>query len=343
MGWAFVGVRVRGNASLRWDDACVRARFDPRKRGISEVKCNSVRQVRVESGGGGVVAHVGLHALGLFADRLGVGASLSSAVPPAGERAPAHDRGKVLTQAMLMLAGGGECVSDIEYLRAEGALFADVASAPTLYRTVRAVDAPTRDDLWAAMAGVRAGVWARRGVAAGSAPVTLDIDATLIEVHSENKQGTAAHYKGGFGFHPLLCFSDDGDALAALLRPGNAAANSIADHIELLDAATVVIPDYAARAVRGASTDLSKHQERSGRRRRRFLSPVQKYEAFVQVLTGEMTVAECADHWGVDRSTIMRAREVAKARRFGGVGVVAAGGARRSGVGDGPRRGGPPG
>ena len=74
------------------------------------MKCNSVRQVRVESGGGGVVAHVGLHALGLFADRLGVGASLSSAVPPAGERAPAHDRGKVLTQAMLMLAGGGECV-----------------------------------------------------------------------------------------------------------------------------------------------------------------------------------------------------------------------------------------
>ena len=59
-------------------------------------------------------------------------------------------------------------------------------------------------------------------------------------------------------------------------------------------------------------TDPSKSQERSGRRGRRLLSPVQKYEAFVQVLTGEMTVAECADHWGVDRSTIMRAREVAK-------------------------------
>ena len=46
-------------------------------------------------------------------------------------------------------------------------------------------------------------------------------------------------------------------------------------------------------------TDPSKSQERSGRRRRRLLSPVQKYEAFVQVLTGEMTVAECADHWVV--------------------------------------------
>ena len=52
--------------------------------------------------------------------------------------------------------------------------------------------------------------------------------------------------------------------------------------------------------------------ERGGRRGRRRLSPVQKYEAFVQVLTGEMTVVQCADHWGVDRSTIMRAREVAK-------------------------------
>ena len=59
-------------------------------------------------------------------------------------------------------------------------------------------------------------------------------------------------------------------------------------------------------------TDTSKSLERGGRRGRRRLSPVQKYEAFVQVLTGEMTVVECADHWGVDRSTIMRAREVAK-------------------------------
>ena len=59
-------------------------------------------------------------------------------------------------------------------------------------------------------------------------------------------------------------------------------------------------------------TDTSRPSECSGRRGRRRLSPVQKYEAFVQVLTGEMTLAQCADYWGVDRSTIMRAREVAK-------------------------------
>ena len=37
------------------------------------MKSNSVREVRVEGGGGGLVGLVGLHALGLFADRLGVG------------------------------------------------------------------------------------------------------------------------------------------------------------------------------------------------------------------------------------------------------------------------------
>jgi hypothetical protein len=45
----------------------------------------------------------------------------------------------------------------------------------------------------------------------------------LVEIHSENKAGTAATYKSGFGFCPLLCFADaTGETLAGLLRPGNA-------------------------------------------------------------------------------------------------------------------------
>ena len=58
-------------------------------------------------------------------------------------------------------------------------------------------------------------------------------------------------------------------------------------------------------------TGVSGSRGGGGRRGRR-LSPQQRYEAFVQVLTGEMTVVECADHWGVDRSTIMRARDTAR-------------------------------
>ena len=117
-----------------------------------------------------------------------------------------------------------------------------MASAPTLYRTVRALDPATVEDLWAAQAAVREEVWARRAPDDASVAVVLDIDATLVEVHSEHKAGAAAHFKGGYGFHPLLCFSSDGDALAVVLRPGNAAANNIDDHIDLLDAAIARLP-----------------------------------------------------------------------------------------------------
>ena len=42
----------------------------------------------------------------------------------------------------------------------------------------------------------------------GDDPVILDIDASLVEIHSENKDGTAPNFKGGFGFHPMFCFAD---------------------------------------------------------------------------------------------------------------------------------------
>jgi hypothetical protein len=211
------------------------------------VNGNSTRRVVMEAGGDGVVAHVGLHALGAFADRLGLGDALSVRIPPTGERLPLHDRGKVLTHAMLMLAGGGESCADIEHLRAQGALFGDVPSDSTAYRTFRQIGPGTLEGLWEAMAGVRAPVWRRSSVTNNTGPVVLDIDATLVEVHSENKAGTAPTYKRGFGFHPMLCFADaTGEALAAVLRPGNAGANTIADHLAMLDAAVAQLPAEVA-------------------------------------------------------------------------------------------------
>ena len=80
---------------------------------------------------------------------------------------------------------------------------------------------------------MRAEVWRRSAATTGTAPVVLDIDASLVEIHSETKEGTGPHYKGGFGFHPMFCFADaTGEALSGLLRPGNAGANTVADHVE---------------------------------------------------------------------------------------------------------------
>lgn len=208
----------------------------------------STTRVKIEAGGDGVVAHVGLHALGAFADRLGLGRALSGRIPPAGERLPVHDRGKVLVHGMLMLAGGGEACTDIEVLRAEPVLFGHVPSDSTLYRTFFQVTPGVLDGLWEAVAEIRQEVWRRANLTAGAGPVVLDIDATLVEIHSENKAGTAPTYKGGFGFGPMLCFADaTGEALGALLRPGNAGANTVADHLTVLDQAISQLPaDVAA-------------------------------------------------------------------------------------------------
>jgi len=66
-------------------------------------------------------------------------------------------------------------------------------------------------------------MWPAALTPAAPAPVHQEdpepIDATLVEVHSENKAGTAPTYTRGFGFHPMFCFADaTGEALAARLR-----------------------------------------------------------------------------------------------------------------------------
>jgi hypothetical protein len=206
------------------------------------MQATSVRRVVVEPGGDQVAAHVGLHALGAFADQLGLGTTLSARIPTSGKL---HDRGKVLVHQMLVLAGGGESCADIEYLRAEADLFEDVCSDSTLYRTFTE-DLPEEvlPGLKAGFAQVRETVWRKAGLLKGSDPVVLDIDASLVDVHSEHKEGTAPNYKYGFGFHPMFCTADaTGEALSALLRPGNATANCVADHLVVLDEALDQLPE----------------------------------------------------------------------------------------------------
>lgn len=62
-------------------------------------------------------------------------------------------------------------------------------------------------------------------------------------------------------------------------------------------------------------------REAGGRRRKRFLSPSEKYEIWISLLRGEVTTREAADRAGVDRSTIMKLRQVAKE---GALGALAA-------------------
>jgi hypothetical protein len=93
-----------------------------------------------------------------------------------------------------------------------------------------------------ARARARARVWELAG-----APrrVVLDLDATLVTAHSE-KERAAGTYKHGFGFHPLLCYeATTEEALAGILRPGNAGANTACDHLELLELTLAQLPAEA--------------------------------------------------------------------------------------------------
>ena len=91
---------------------------------------------------------------------------------------------------------------------------------------------------------MRERLWAGRD---RSGPLVVDIDSTLIEIRSQNKEGAAPNYKGGYGFGPMICSTADGDPLWIKQRPGNAAANDIADRLEVIDAAVAMLrrPDAA--------------------------------------------------------------------------------------------------
>jgi hypothetical protein len=72
--------------------------------------------------------------------------------------------------------------------------------------------------------------------------VVLDVDATIVIAHSE-KESVAPTFKGSVGFHPIGVWCDSTtELLAAQLRPGNAGANTAADHVSVFAAAITQVP-----------------------------------------------------------------------------------------------------
>jgi Transposase DDE domain group 1 len=147
----------------------------------------------------------------------------------------------VIRDLAVMLADGGECVSDLGAVREQDALFGSVASDSTAWRTVdRIASTPgLLDAIRVAHARARARFWELHG-----APerLTINVDATLITAHSEKEQA-AGNYKHGFGFHPLGAYVEETrEVLAMLLRPGNAGSNTAADHVTVIDRALAQIP-----------------------------------------------------------------------------------------------------
>ncbi len=195
--------------------------------------------VEVTADGEGLVSHAGGALLVELADRVGLTDALSDALAETRERRSVHDPGRVLRDVAVMLADGGDCVHDLAAYEGQERLFGPRASETTTHRVLKSVDEQLLDRVRAARAAARSRVWD-----AGARPdtITLDIDATLVTAHSE-KEAAAGTYKRGYGFHPLCCYLDEtGEALAAILRPGNAGSNTAEDHFTVLALALDQLP-----------------------------------------------------------------------------------------------------
>jgi hypothetical protein len=234
---------------------------------------NSPSSVEVTTDGTGVVSHAGAAVLRELADRVGLTGALGWH-QVGGRRC--HLDAAVLRDLAVVLADGGDCLSDLAVLRDQPELFGPVASTPTAWRVVErvATDPDGLARLRAARAHARARAWAA-GAHPDVALLVVDADATLVLAHSDAKQGAAGTYKHSFGFHPLLAYLDRGPAtgepLAGILRPGNAPAGGSDDLIELVDLALAQLPTSASDQpvlVRsdsaGASTQLAWHLREQG-------------------------------------------------------------------------------
>ncbi len=201
-----------------------------------------VDKLRVTADGRGVVGHAGSALLAGTANRVGLTRALSEAMAPTRQRASAHDPGVVLRDLVVMLADGGDCLSDLGALRDQLDLFGGVASDSTAFRVIDSIDAACLERLRAGVATARARAWT---LGARPERIVLDVDATLTTAYSQ-KEHAAGNFKKGYGHHPLLCYLDgSGEGLAGQLRAGNAGSNTAADHTAVIDLALEQLDEQA--------------------------------------------------------------------------------------------------
>ena len=161
--------------------------------------------VGVESGDVPAVGLAGARLLTETSRVTGLGNELSQALSAWRRTWSVHDPGKIMADLAVCVALGGRCLSDLSLLRCDKEVFGPVASDPTVSRLVgtladhvEAVEAAVNR----ARKTVRQRVWDLAGEHSPTAgisaerPLMIDIDATLVGVHSE-KEGTGPDLQEG--------------------------------------------------------------------------------------------------------------------------------------------------
>jgi DDE family transposase len=183
------------------------------------------------------VASAGLLLPATLAERLGIEQATDQLVDLGDRPGAAHPGSKLLTLVHALVAGG-DCIDDVELLRAgstASVLGHRVMAASTVGTWLRSFTFGHVRQLDKVTGEVLARAWAA-GAGPGEGPLTVDVDSTICEVHGYHKQGACYGYTHRLGYHPLLATrADDGQVLHARLRKGAAnTARGIARFVDEL-------------------------------------------------------------------------------------------------------------
>jgi hypothetical protein len=218
--------------------------------------------MKVSADGAGVASHAGCELLRELAAATGLVGGWDQALIGTYSGLPFHFPGQVLADLAVSIADGATSISGLRALRDQPGLFGPVASGPTAWRVLDKVSEEHLSLLRAGRAKARAAAWQAGAAPDLSQELVLDFDATVVVAHSEKECATPT-WEHTFGSHPLYCFLDrpevsSGEALAGLLRPGNAGPNTAADHIAVLDMAIDSLPTEARPGAEGGPRLLAR-------------------------------------------------------------------------------------
>ena len=176
----------------------------------------------------GLVANAGLVLPSTLSERLGLPELLRQYVDLGPVPGAANPDVKSLTLIASLLAGG-ECVEDVNVLRA-GHVGAEVlgvkpAAASTVGTFLRAFTSGHARQLDAVQEDLHRRAWAVGARPAGRI-VKLDLDSTVIKTYGLHKQGgTGFTYLNTRGYHPLLAvIAETGEVVHSRLREGKASS-----------------------------------------------------------------------------------------------------------------------
>jgi hypothetical protein len=233
-----------------------RARERRRRRKLENRTSAWSHGLEMTDGASGLVGAAGIPLLRLLAETSTLRGHLSKALVKPGFL-PGHDRGQVLIDVATGLAMGATSArAAMETAAQASVVTGPIASPVTAWRLLdQELDAAALAKIARARAAHRRRMWNLLAARPRGFPwvevagqvwqdwIVIDVDASLVESHSD-KEGAAPTYKKHiFGLHPIIVsVANTQEILAILLRKGNAGSNTVADHIAVLTEAIAQLP-----------------------------------------------------------------------------------------------------